>query len=186
MTKNKKHRLRWLRFLAPRSPLTGVKEIRDGAAFIGSILRTGERKAACRACDNGLMSVVRDQSQGKAITLRCDSCNATVTFDLADAANYLGGADNGLLQRADELSVAATRVAYVAIGILVASSILALVNGAFWTLIGGAIIAASLALQALTLRYRAWQLARRRLFEEQAPIGEWITTDLLPMLGARK
>lgn len=180
----KKHRLRWLRFLAPRSPLTGVKEIRDGAAFIGSILRSGDRKAACRACDNGLMSVVRDQSQGKAITLRCDSCNATVTFNLADAASYLG--DNGLLQKADELSLAATRVAYAAISILVASSILALVNGAFWTLIGGAIIAASLALQALTLRYRAWQLARRRLFEEQAPIGEWITSDLLPMLGARK
>lgn len=183
---SKWNRFGWLRFLTPRSPVTGVKEIRDGAALIGNILRTSNRMVACRSCTNGFLTIDRGNSRGETIVMRCDACDTTVSFAASEAAEYLGSGGISLLEKAEKLSTDATRIAYVAIALLIVASVIAVINQALWTLIGGAIISTSLTLQALTLRYRSWQLARRRMFEEQAPFGEWIATDLLPALGIRK
>lgn len=182
---SKRNRFGWLRFLTPRSPVTGVTEISDGAALIGHILRANNRRVSCRACNDGFLTIDRG-SPDEIIVMRCDACDTTIAFKASEAAEYLGSGGLSRLEKAEKLSTDATRIAYAAIALLIIASVIAIINQALWTLIGGAIISTSLTLQALTLRYRSWQLARRRLFEDRAPLGEWIMADLLPALGLRK
>ena len=56
--------------------------------------------------------------------------------------------------------------------------------GLYWwswmTMAGGLLIGAFVILQAVALRYRAWQLSYRRLFETRAPISDWLAWELGP------
>ena len=47
-------------------------------------------------------------------------------------------------------------------------------TGYLFTLIGAMLIAAMILTNAMVFRYRVWQIVHRRLYQEKAPLGEWL------------
>lgn len=68
----------------------------------------------------------------------------------------------------------------VATCLVVAATALGLHLWSGVTLVGGILVGVFVALQAAVLRYRAWQLSYRRLFEQRAPVAEWLAWEFGP------
>ena len=77
----------------------------------------------------------------------------------------------------------ATRLTISAQAGTIAASLWAVYSGSWATLWGGAAIAVVLLAMAVVARYRAWQVEHGRMFETQAPFGEFLAFEAAGLLG---
>lgn len=99
---------------------------------------------------------------------------------LAEAALAVG-ADRAAL--AEQHRREATRLTISAQAGTIAASLWAVYSGSWATLWGGAAIAVVLLAMAVVARYRAWQVEHGRMFETQAPFGEFLAFEAAGLLG---
>lgn len=98
-------------------------------------------------------------------------------------------ADAAIAANADRAEVAqhhrreATRLIVAAQAGTITASLWAVYSGSWATLWGGAAIAVVLLAMAVIARYRAWQVEHIRLFETQAPFGEFLAFEAAGLLG---
>ena len=100
---------------------------------------------------------------------------------LAEAALAVG-ADRAAL--AEQHRREATRLTISAQAGTIAASLWAVYSGSWATLWGGAAIAVVLLAMAVVARYRAWQVEHGRMFETQAPFGEFLAFEAAGLSAA--
>lgn len=54
---------------------------------------------------------------------------------------------------------------------------ISLLNGSLITFLGGAILGLALIIRSIFFRYRGWQMQNERMFEEKAPIMDWLRNE---------
>ncbi|WP_299592504.1 hypothetical protein [uncultured Tateyamaria sp.] len=74
----------------------------------------------------------------------------------------------------DELRIGERRFLIASAGAVGFGFLYYFVTGYLLTLIGAVLIATMLLFNALHLRYRVWQYVHKRLYENKAPVRDWL------------
>lgn len=137
------------------------------------------RGPRCPACRTGRLG----ERPGDPTLRVCGNaaCGAPVPLEALAEAALAVGADRAVL--AEQHRREATRLTISAQAGTIAASLWAVYSGSWATLWGGAAIAVVLLAMAVVARYRAWQVEHGRMFETQAPFGEFLAFEAAGLLG---
>lgn len=170
--------MRWRQVL-PTAPWRGVKTQETGQAFKWARSHIVEQRGSvCPDCGQASLHPVqmleeRPGNQASLVVLNtssqvyleCKDCGYTedVTALMLEAANKI-----------DAFAKMERNYAYTAIAMFAFSLILALWIGNPYTLIGGSLLALMLVVHAFNASYRRWQIINSRMYEQKAPIGDFL------------
>lgn len=156
-----------------QSRLGSQKDIGSSLGFAISALKQRRLKSQCPSCGAtssiSLQEAIQHDSGDTTYILQCRSCDHVQTIEMELEA---------ITRTIDSLRIGERRF-------LIASAVAAgfsflyyFATGYLFTLICLMLIAATLLINSLGLRYRVWQLVHKRLYEEKAPIGDWLKYEL--------
>lgn len=136
-------------------------------------------RADCPKCKAGLL-----RPTGDAEARTCDRCGAVVTLD--DLAIMNGPwLEKTAAQRIDYFRRHARLMRRIIIGWLLMAAAASIVTGSPQILLGAVLLAVPIGASALSMRYRAWQLAENRLYEARAPLGDFMRAELNGLVSGR-
>ncbi|MCX8500936.1 MAG: hypothetical protein ORO03_04500 [Alphaproteobacteria bacterium] len=151
-----------------RSRIGGQKDIGSSYGFALSALRK-RRSSSCPKCGNeqsvSVLEAITGETGGTTYVLGCKNCdyveNVEITLE-------------GVAKTIDSLRIGERRFLIAAALAAAFGFAYYFVTGYLFTLIGAILIAALILLNALTFRYRVWQLVHGRLYEAKPPMGDWL------------
>jgi len=151
-----------------RSRIGGQRDIGSSYAFAISALKK-RKSSSCPKCGNdqgvSLLEAIAGETGSTTYVLGCKSCDYVENVEMTL---------EGVSRTIDNLRVGERRFLLAAALAAVFGFVYYFMTGYLFTLIGAMLIAAIILLNALTFRYRVWQLVHRRLYETKAPMGDWL------------
>ncbi len=145
----------------------------------GTIL--GGVHAPCPRCRRGRLQV-----NPQALDLRrCDAADCGASFSLAEIGQTTAVAGASLSEVAARERRQATALFMAAEIVVVAAAAWAIWAGSWTTLFGAVLLGTVICASALVARYRAWQIENGRMFERQAPIGDFLRAETAGLFGRR-
>lgn len=162
-----------------RDVLSGKQALHDATA---GIFNAG---APCPSCGGHSLELSREGFEadgphplaGDAIFI-CRSCGYEATTETLVEAVPAELQDDDRDHRIARIRRTAGNLFAFGVIFVVAAASYAAYAGAWLTLAGGVLITSNVWLRAALLRYRAWQMQFRRLYEKKAPIADWIRWEL--------
>ena len=169
--------LSWL-FPLPRPASGSTREAGSGFRLLhgmGSLFQV--QRFACPQCGKGPLVRREDGAELDVIGGRIPTGHPVMVC--ASLCGYVRILDREItspetLVRGVRLFARARSTFFAAAVILVAITGLGFYVRSGITVIGGVFICTFIAMQAAVLRYRGWQLSYRRLFEDRAPVSDWL------------
>lgn len=152
-----------------RSRLSGQRDVGSSFAFAVSAIKKGRQRTTCPNCGAvgsiSLQDAIHHDSGDTTYVLGCDHCEHVEEVEMMLEA---------VSRTIDELRIGERRF-LIASGCAAAFGFLYyFLTGYLFTLFGAMLIAATLLVNALSLRYRVWQYVHRRLYEKKAPVRDWL------------
>lgn len=99
--------------------------------------------------------------------IRCENCGySSLAIDLISTEKYTRFSAN--------MFRAAAQLWWCSIGAAVLGSLFALYEHSVLTLVSILFLSSFMLLKSLSFRYRAWQYAHKRLYEDTPPLGDWL------------
>lgn len=174
--------LGWLLPL-PRLPTGSLREASSGFRLLramGSLLLV--RRSTCPDCG---VAPLQRREDGAGLHVGASLVIGHPVLVCAAGCGYVRILDEEITSpeafvRGQHLFRRAWSTFIVATCLVVAATALGLHLWSGVTLVGGVLVGVFVALQAAVLRYRAWQLSYRRLFEQRAPVAEWLAWEFGP------
>lgn len=151
-----------------RSRIGGQKDIGSSYGFALSALKK-RKTSTCPQCGAdhsvSLLEAIAGETGSTTYVLGCKSCDYVENVEMTL---------EGISKSIDDLRVGERRFLLAAALAAVFGFVYYFVTGYLFTLIGAILIATIMLLNALTFRYRVWQLVHKRLYESKAPMGDWL------------
>jgi len=151
-----------------RSRIGGQKDIGSSYGFALSALKK-RRSSNCPKCGNdqsvSLLEAITGETGSITYVLGCKDCDYVENVEMTL---------EGVSRTIDSLRIGERRFLLAAALAAAFGFVYYFVTGYLFTLIGAILIAALILLNALTFRYRVWQLVHKRLYESKAPMGDWL------------
>lgn len=181
-SRRRRSALGWLLPL-PRLPAGPLREASSGFQLlraIGSLLLV--RRSTCPECGRAHLQRRED---GAGLNVGASPVIGHPVLVCAAGCGYVRILDGEITSpeafvRGQHLFRRAWSTFLVATCLVLAATALGLHLWSGVTLVGGVLVGVFVALQAAVLRYRAWQLSYRRLFEQRAPVAEWLAWEFGP------
>lgn len=174
--------LSWLLPL-PRLPAGSLREASSGFGLLramGSLLLV--RRSTCPECGR---APLQRREDGAGLHVGASPVIGHPVLVCAAGCGYVRILDQEITSpeavvRGQHLFRRAWSTFFVATCLVLAATALGLYLWSGVTLVGGVLVGVFVALQAAVLRYRGWQLSYERLFEERAPVAEWLAWEFGP------
>lgn len=151
-----------------RSRIGSQKDIGSSYGFALSALKM-RKSSGCPKCGNdqgvSLLEAFTGDTGSTTYVLGCKSCDYVENVEMSLEA---------VSKTIDSLRVGERRFLIAAAFAATFGFVYYFVTGYLFTLIGSMLIAALILLNAMTFRYRVWQLVHNRVYQTKAPLGAWL------------
>jgi hypothetical protein len=160
---------RRIKTLDPRARIKGQRDVGSSFSFALSAIKKGKNRTTCPSCratgSMALLNAIHHDSGDSTYHLGCQNCDHAEEIEMQLAA---------ISKTIDNLRIGERRF-LIASGCAAAFGFLYyFLTGYLFTLIGAMMIAATLLMNSLLLRYRVWQYVHKRLYEKRAPLMDWL------------
>lgn len=156
-----------------QSRLGAQKDIGTSFGFAISALKQRRLKSQCPSCGAtssvSLQEAIQHDSGDTTYILQCNSCDHLQTIEMELEA---------ITKTIDSLRIGERRFLIASAAAACFSFLYYFATGYLFTLICLMLIAVTLLMNSLGLRYRVWQLVHKRLYEKKAPIRDWLKYEL--------
>lgn len=149
--------------------------------YVGEAARGALRpdRAACPHCGSGSLQPTGDRE-----LRRCDGCGSSVSLN--ELASHHGEwLNETAARRQDHFKRSARLLMQFAVVWLLLTVSWSAYAGSVEMLIVGSVITGLTFVGFFAMRYRAWQAATGRVFEAQAPFGDFMRDELRGLTGGR-
>lgn len=151
-----------------RSRIGGQKDIGSSYGFALSAMKK-RKSGTCPMCGSdhsvSLLEAIVGETGGTTYVLGCKNCDYVENVEMTLEA---------VSKTIDSLRVGERRFLIAALLAVAFGFAYYFLTGYLFTLIGAMLIAALILLNAMTFRYRVWQLVHNRVYQTKAPLGAWL------------
>lgn len=151
-----------------QSRISGQRDIGSSFSFALSALKK-RPSSVCPSCHAPssvkLIEAITNDSGDTTYILGCDHCDYIENLEMKIEA---------VTKTIDDLRTGERRFLIAAVCAVGFGFAYYFFTGYILTLVGSVFIAAILLINAMTFRYRVWQLVHKRLYQNKAPMREWL------------